>query len=107
MHLLSVVSGASPLALEALVERGVRGIVIEGLGADRVPPAWMAAIREGVARGIAIVIASRVPVSFTLDDYGYPGAYRDLRATGVRFAEGLSGPKARLRLMLELGKDEG
>lgn len=103
VHLLKLTIGASELLLRHLIDQRVRGIVIEGLGAARVPPWWRPLIQEAVQKGIAIVIASRTATGYTQDDYGYPGAFRDLEQMGVIFAEGLSGPKARIRLMCVLG----
>jgi L-asparaginase len=103
VHLVTAAAGASDLLLRHLVERRVRGIVIEGLGAVRVPPWWMPTIREATAAGIAVVVASRTTRGYTHDTYAYEGAYKDLEAAGVIFAEGLSAAKARIRLMCALG----
>ncbi|HDN79772.1 MAG: asparaginase [Chloroflexi bacterium] len=89
--------------LRFALEQGARGVVLEGMGAGRVPHWWMPAIREAVGQGVAVVIASRCPAGRIYDPYGYPGAYRDLRKAGVLFAEGLNGQKARIRLMVVLG----
>ena len=37
------------------------------------------------------------------DEYGYVGGYHDLKRAGVLFAHGLSGVKARIKLMVALG----
>ncbi len=103
VHLIKLTVGADADYLRYLLARSVKGIVIEGLGAGRVPPRWVPAIREAVAKGIAVVIASRCSAGRVYDTYGYRGAYRDLESAGVLFAEGLSGPKARLKLMVTLG----
>ncbi len=107
VHLITAAAGASDLLLRHLVEQRVSGIVIEAMGAARVPPWWMPTIREAVQRRIAVVVASRTAVSYTHDGYGYPGAYQDLEAAGVIFAEGLRGSKARIRLMAALGTVQG
>ncbi|MDQ4078230.1 MAG: asparaginase, partial [Chloroflexota bacterium] len=103
VHLLKATVGASDLLLRALIERRVSGIVIEALGAARVPPWWMDPIREAVEQGIAVVIATRTHSGYSHDRYGYPGAYRTLEEAGVIFANGLDATKARLRLMAALG----
>jgi len=68
-----------------------------------VPPWWMPTIKEAINRGLVVVIASRCPSGRVYDEYGYWGAYRDLRKAGVIFSEGLSGQKARIKLMVALG----
>lgn len=103
VHLITLTVGATESLLRYLIERRVRGVVIETLGGGRVPPWWVEPIKEAVAAGIAVVVASRTRAGRTIDRYGYPGAYRDLEAAGVIFAGDLNGPKARIKLMAALG----
>lgn len=103
VHLLRATVGAPDTLLRHLIEKRVRGIVVEGFGGGRVPPWWMDPIREAREAGTVVVIASRSPIARSGDTYNYPGAYRDLEEAGVVFAEGLSGPKARIKLMAALG----
>ncbi|MBI5957030.1 MAG: asparaginase [Chloroflexi bacterium] len=81
----------------------VAGVVIEGLGGGRLPPWWLEAVRAAVERGMAVVVVSRCPGGSAYDAYGYAGAYRDLASLGVLHAPGLTGLKARIRLMVALG----
>ncbi|NOZ06388.1 MAG: asparaginase [Chloroflexi bacterium] len=103
VHLIKLAAGMDESYLQHLIARSVRGIVIEAMGGGRVPPWWVPAIREAVEKDIAVVIASRCAAGRVYDTYGFPGAYRDLEAAGVIFANGLNGPKARLKLMVLLG----
>ena len=103
VHIIKLAVGMDDELLRFVVNEGARGVVIEAMGGGRVPYWWMPAIREAVAQGVAVVIASRCPAGRVFDRYGYPGAYRDLRDAGVLFAEGLNGQKARIRLMAVLG----
>ena len=89
--------------LRYAVEWGMRGVVLESLGGGRVPPWWLPTIREAVAQGVAVVVTSRCPAGLVGDHYGYAGAHRDQAEAGAFFAWGLSGPKARLKLMAALG----
>jgi L-asparaginase len=104
VHLLRVTVGSDPLLLRVLVERRVAGIVIEGVGANRVPPGWLPLIRQATDQGTTVVVARGTAAGHTGDGYGYEGAARTLTAAGALLAEGLSGRKARLRLMVTLGQ---
>jgi L-asparaginase len=103
VHLIKITVGTDDAFLRSLVDRKAAAVVIETLGGGRVPPWWMPTIREAVQRGMVVVIASRCPSGRVYDGYGYEGAYRDLTAAGAVFAEGLSGQKARIKLMVALG----
>lgn len=107
VHLIKAAVGAPDTLLRLLVQQRPRGIVIEGFGGGRVPPGWMDAIREATRQGTVVVVASRCLVGHTGDEYGYAGACRDLEAAGVVLAEGLSGVKARIKLMVALGMGGG
>lgn len=104
VHLLKLVVGMDDGFLRQLMAKGAAGVVIEALGGGRVPPWWMAAIREAIDQGMSVVIASRCPSGRVYDAYGYAGAYKDLVEAGAIFSEGLNGQKARIKLMVALGQ---
>ena len=107
VHLLKITVGDNAGLLEYLIETvGSRGVVIETLGGGRVPPWWLPPIERALTLGTAIVITSRVDAGRTIDRYGYAGAHRDLVRLGCWFANGLSGQKARLKLMATLAMDK-
>jgi len=101
--LIKLAVGLDERFLRQAIERRADGAVIEALGGGRVPPWWMPTIKEAINRGLVVVVASRCPSGRVYDEYGYVGAYRDLKKTGVIFSEGLSGQKARIKLMVTLG----
>ncbi len=103
VDVLTVTQGGDDRLLRAALESGARGLVIEALGSGRVPPWWLPQIQAARARGIPIVITTRTHAGPLGDEYGYVGAYHDLRRLGCLFAHGLTGPKARVKLMLALG----
>ena len=103
VDLLTVTQSCDDRLLRAAIESGSRGLVIEALGSGRVPPWWLPLLQNARARGIPVVITSRTGAGDLGDEYGYVGAYHDLRRLGCLFAPGLNGPKARVKLMLALG----
>ncbi len=103
VYLLKMCAGCDAVLLDMLVERRAAGIVVEGFGRGNVPPAVQQAMIRAVRRGIPVVLASRCGAGRPYFAYGYEGGGRISRENGVIFAGDLSGPKARLRLMLALG----
>lgn len=100
--LIKLAVGLDERFLHQAIERRADGAVIEALGGGRVPPWWMPTIKEAINRGLVVVIASRCPAGRVYDEYGYVGAYRDLKKAGAIFSEGLSGQKARIKLLIAL-----
>ncbi len=100
--LIKLAVGLDERLLRQAIERRTDGAVIEALGGGRVPPWWMPTIKEAINRGLVVVITSRCPSGRVYDEYGYVGAYRDLKRLGCIFSEGLSGPKARIKLLVAL-----
>jgi L-asparaginase len=83
------------------------GLVIAAMGGGHVPPAMVDSLREAVASGIPVVLATRcVSGRILTGTYAGPGTESDLLAGGLRPAGDLHPLKARLRLLvaLALGK---
>jgi L-asparaginase len=100
--LIKLVVGMEPNIFEHVLMTGTRGIVLEALGGGRVPPWWLPVIEQTRTQDVPVVIASRCAAGPVWDTYGYPGAYQTLADLGCIFSRGLSGPKARIKLMLIL-----
>jgi L-asparaginase len=93
--------------IEAVLEvSGAAGLVLEGTGLGNVPGSAEPGIRAALARGLPVVVATRVPTGGTGAVYGGPGGGVTLRDAGVIAAGGLSAAKARLLLMLLLAAGE-
>jgi L-asparaginase len=103
VDLFKMYAGADERFLRYAVDTGAKGIVIEALGRGNVPPAVVPGIAYAIDQGLPVVITSRALRGRVLDTYGYEGAGKGLRQLGVIFADHLSSPKARLKLMLALG----
>ncbi|NLC12270.1 MAG: asparaginase [Firmicutes bacterium] len=103
VYLLKMAAGSDDLLLRCLVEKQVKGIVIEGLGRGNVPPAVLPGIELALRKNIPVVLTTRSMGGRVLDVYGYKGAAKSLKEMGVILAGEISGQKARLKLMLVLG----
>jgi L-asparaginase len=103
VDLFQMYAGADGRFIDAARELGAKGIVIEGTGRGNVPPMTLEAIQRAIDAGLPVLIATRCAQGRVLDTYAYEGSGRDLRNRGVIFAGNLTGPKARILLMLALG----
>ncbi len=104
VDMLTVYAGMNDKFFKFAADSGAEGIVVEALGVGNVPPPAYEGIKYAVEKGIPVILVSRCPAGETLDIYGYPGAGKWLHKIGVIFAEYLNGQKARIKLMLALGK---
>lgn len=100
--LLKAYTGMEPDLIRAVKEAGYAGLVIEGLGAGNMPPATVEAIEQLIEVGIPVVMVSRAFNGVTEDVYDYSGGGKQLYQKGVIFTQGLSGVKARLKLLVLL-----
>lgn len=104
VDLIKVVAGMDSRLLEASLESGARGVVLEALGRGNVPPEMIPGIRRWVEAGRPVVLTSRSLRGRVLDTYAYLGGGHELREMGVIFADHLTGQQARIELMLALGR---
>ena len=104
VDLIKVHSGITDKFFRFSVDSGVDGIVVEALGVGNIPPAAFDGIKYAVEKGIPVVLVSRCPTGETLDIYSYPGAGKWIKELGVIFTDFLNGQKARIKLILALGK---
>lgn len=103
VHLVKLPAGADDFLINCLVDKGVKGIVIEGSGRGNVHESAVPGIKRAVDAGIAVVLVSRCLGGRVLDVYGYAGSAKRLREIGVILGGEISGQKARIKLILALG----
>jgi L-asparaginase len=103
IEILKSYSGSSSLILNLLLDHGVSGIILEGLGRGNVPPKMLQGIKRAIDMNVPILLTSRCPKGRVLDSYGYEGGGEQLKKMGVIFTKNLNSQKARIRLMLVLG----
>ncbi|CEI73981.1 MULTISPECIES: asparaginase [Romboutsia] len=85
-------------------DNGYKGIVIEAMGRGNIPPKMYEGVKYAREKDIPVVIVSRCHSGRVFDSYGYLGSGRDLKNLGCIFGGELPGQKARIKLMLALGK---
>ena len=103
VEIVKAYSDASSKIINFLINDGVKGIIIEGLGRGNVPPMMLDGIKNAISKGIPVVLTSRCVKGRVLDTYGYPGGGHNLKELGVIFGENLNSQKARIKLVLALG----
>jgi L-asparaginase len=101
--LLKAYSGMDDALLRFVVDRGARGVVVEGTGAGNLPGALLPGVEHALERGVPVVVASRCWTGRPQPIYGGPGGGVTLERMGVIRSNGLNAQKARLALMVALG----
>lgn len=104
VDIIKIYTGITDKFFKFSVDSGTVGIVIEALGVGNVPPKAFDGIKYAVDNKVPVVLVSRCPTGETLDIYSYPGAGKWIKELGVIFTDYLNGQKARVKLMLALGK---
>ncbi|MCB2187635.1 MAG: asparaginase [Deltaproteobacteria bacterium] len=102
--LLSTFAGDDGALVRYAVDRGAQGLVVEGGGAGNVNAQVFQAIAYALAKGVAVVITSRVQGGAVEPIYGDQGGGLTLQKAGCVLGGSLRGPKARLLLMLGLAQ---
>ncbi len=100
--MFKIYAGMESDLLISISSLGYDGVVLEGLGQGNVPPDLVIGIRHLLSEGLPIILVSRCFNGIAQDIYAYEGGGKMLKDMGVRFEHGLSGQKARLKLLLEL-----
>jgi L-asparaginase len=107
VELFRLVLGMNLRGLEAAIERGVAGLVIEGFGRGNGPSRLTELVRRATHKNIPVLITSRCPAGRVQAIYGGGGGGRDLADAGAIFTGDLKGPKARILLMVLLSGADG
>jgi L-asparaginase len=102
VDVLSMYAGADGSLVRAAADLGARGVVVQGIATGHVNEATCQAIVDVLARGIPVVVASRIPKGGTRIAYGFAGSTHQLTQAGAVLSGDLSPWKARILLMLAL-----
>jgi L-asparaginase len=102
VDLIKLVMGSDARFIRCALQSGAKGLVIEAFGRGNATLSVVEGVREAIAAGIPVLIASRSPQGRVKPIYGNGGG-KDLAAAGAMFAGDLSGVKARVLLAAALG----
>jgi L-asparaginase len=102
VDIVAMYGGADGALVRAAVAGGAKGIVIQALGWGNMNVPMFEAVKEQIAKGIPVVISTRVWDGRVLPNYGFEGGGKTLQQAGAIFADNLSPQKARILLMLGL-----
>jgi L-asparaginase len=102
VDIVDMYGGADGALVRAAVAAGSRGLVIQALGWGNMNVPMFEAVKEVIARGIPVVITTRVWNGRVLPNYGFQGGGKTLQDAGAIFGDNLSPQKARILLMLAL-----
>ncbi len=103
VHLIKLVAGADDFLFNYLVDKKVKGIVVEGFGRGNVSPGAFAGMKRAVENGIPVVLTTRCLGGRVLDVYGYEGGVIRQKEAGIILGGEINGQKARIKLILALG----
>ena len=105
VEIVTSYAGADGRLIRSLIRDGdTDGIVVTGLGLGGVPEAMFDAIQEARAKGIPVVVGTRVPTGRVFPLSATKGSALSLKAIGCVLADNLSPQKARILLMLALAQ---
>lgn len=88
------------------VDAGAKGIIVEAMGRGNLPLKMLEGIKYALGKKVIVVIVSRCSSGRVFESYGYEGGGKELSDLGAIMGGEMRGPKARLKLMLALGKTD-
>ena len=102
VDLVAMYAGADGSQVRHAAESGAEAIVVEAYGWGNVNAEMHDAIAEVIARGVPVIVATKVHDGRALPVYGFKGGGNTLRKAGAVFAGDLTPDKARILTLLAL-----
>lgn len=101
--LLTATVSMDASVLDAVLDRGARGLVVEATGSGNTSPELLAGAVRAMERGVPVALATRAPSGRVSGAYAFPGGGAQWLRAGAIAAGSLSGVKARVLLALGIG----
>lgn len=98
VDIIKCYSGADGIFVDAAVQAGAKGIVLEGVGRGQVSPFMLDSIQNALQKGIRMVVSTSAEEGKVYPAYGYVGSAYDLLKRGVILGEDYDSKKARIKL---------
>ena len=102
VDLVAMYAGADGSQVRHAAQSGAEGIVVEAYGWGNVNAEMHDAIAEVIAKGVPVIVATRVNDGRALPVYGFKGGGSTLRKAGAVFAGDLTPDKARILTLIAL-----
>ncbi|MBU1275889.1 MAG: asparaginase [Proteobacteria bacterium] len=102
---LTTFAGDDGALVRHAVDKGAKGLVVDGVGAGNVNAEVYKAIQYALGKGVKVVITTRVAHGGAWPIYGDQGGGLTMQKAGCILSRAFDGPKARLLLMLALANN--
>ncbi|HHY73141.1 MAG TPA: asparaginase [Bacillus bacterium] len=106
VDIIKCYSGVDGVLVDAALQAGAKGIILEGVGRGQVAPLMMNSIKSAIKAGIVVVITTSAEEGKVYPAYAYPGSAYDLQQNGVLLGEDYDSKKARIKLAVLLATVE-
>ena len=94
--------GVDGSQLRYAVDKGSKGVVVQGLGMGNVNVPMFEAIKYALSKNVLVVVSTRVHNGRVLPNYGFAGGGKTLADAGAVLSDDLRPHKARILLMLAM-----
>ena len=102
VEIIPMYGGADGNALRNAVDRGVKGLVVQGLGMGNMNAPMYEAVKYALSKSVPVVVSTRVHNGRVMANYGFEGGGKTTFEAGAVMGDDLSPQKARILLMLLL-----
>ncbi|GGP10439.1 asparaginase [Oceanobacillus neutriphilus] len=105
VDIIKVYMDADGKYIQAAIDSGVKGLILEGVGRGQVSRTMMPVVKECIKQGIAVVITTSAVEGEVYPTYDYEGSTYDLMENGVLLGKDYDSKKARIKLLVGLASN--